>query len=460
MKLNKKNKNYLKTHNGAPAKRINAEAALRRSVFNCLLWEKEFYEDGELIADRIERLVPKVSPKLVVELAISARRDLYLRHVPLFLAVCMLKHDTHKGYVGKLLPQIIRRPDELTEVLAIYWRYGKAPLAKQLKIGLAEACHNFNEYQLAKWNRKKAEIKLKDVFRLVHPKPNNEKEAELFGKVVSDTLETPDTWETALSVPGVNKKAVWTRLLKEQKLGGLAMLRNIRNMECAWVSDYDIAEGIANIKATNIMPIRYVAAARIMPKYEAVLEHKLLESLQNYQKLPGKTALLVDVSGSMTWGLNGYSQMTRMDAANALAIILRELCEDITVYSFSTKLCSVPARRGFALADAIKGSQRHSSTYLGLAVNALYNKKNDVIRCSGRSHGSIKMKGQGLNLDRLIVITDEQSDDPVPSPKSLGYMINVASAENGVGYGSWFHLDGWSDSIARWIVDLEAYNFS
>jgi hypothetical protein len=162
----------------------------------------------------------------------------------------------------------------------------------------------------------------------------------------------------------------------------------------------------------------------------------------------------------MTWGLNGYSQMTRMDAANALAIILRELCEDITVYSFSTKLCSVPARRGFALADAIKDSQRHSSTYLGLAVKALYSKKNDVIRCSGRSHGSIKMKGQGLNLDRLIVITDEQSDDPVPSPKSLGYMINVASAENGVGYGSWFHLDGWSDSIARWIVDLEAYNFS
>jgi hypothetical protein len=57
-------------------------------------------------------------------------------------------------------------------------------------------------------------------------------------------------------------------------------------------------------------------------------------------------------------------------------------------------------------------------------------------------------------LDRLIVVTDEQSHDPVPQLK--GYMINVASNQNGVGYGQWVHIDGWSDKVLDYIVKYEA----
>ena len=55
---------------------------------------------------------------------------------------------------------------------------------------------------------------------------------------------------------------------------------------------------------------------------------------------------------------------------------------------------------------------------------------------------------------RLIVITDEQSHDPVPQMK--GYMINVASNKNGVGYGQWLHIDGWSDKVLDYIAKFEA----
>ena len=58
--------------------------------------------------------------------------------------------------------------------------------------------------------------------------------------------------------------------------------------------------------------------------------------------------------------------------------------------------------------------------------------------------------------DRLIVITDEQSHDPVPQMK--GYLINVASNKNGVGYGQWTHIDGWSDKVLEYIVKYEAIN--
>ena len=58
-------------------------------------------------------------------------------------------------------------------------------------------------------------------------------------------------------------------------------------------------------------------------------------------------------------------------------------------------------------------------------------------------------------FDRIVVVTDEQSHDRVPAPKGKGYMINVASAKNGVGYGSWAHIDGWSEAVVEYIRELE-----
>jgi hypothetical protein len=57
--------------------------------------------------------------------------------------------------------------------------------------------------------------------------------------------------------------------------------------------------------------------------------------------------------------------------------------------------------------------------------------------------------------DRIVVITDEQSRDRVGSPRGAGYMINVASTRNGVGYGPWTHIDGFSEAAVDYIRELE-----
>ncbi len=57
--------------------------------------------------------------------------------------------------------------------------------------------------------------------------------------------------------------------------------------------------------------------------------------------------------------------------------------------------------------------------------------------------------------DRIIVITDEQSHDRVAAPRGKGYVINVASARNGVGYGPWVHIDGFSEAVINYIRELE-----
>lgn len=60
--------------------------------------------------------------------------------------------------------------------------------------------------------------------------------------------------------------------------------------------------------------------------------------------------------------------------------------------------------------------------------------------------------------DRLVVITDEQSSDNVSGPSGRGYVINVASNRNGVGYGKWVHVDGFSEAVVDYIVELEQTN--
>lgn len=57
--------------------------------------------------------------------------------------------------------------------------------------------------------------------------------------------------------------------------------------------------------------------------------------------------------------------------------------------------------------------------------------------------------------DRLIVITDAQAHDKVPAPSGKGYLINAASYKNGVGYGKWMHIDGWSEAVIEYIRALE-----
>jgi 60 kDa SS-A/Ro ribonucleoprotein len=421
-----------RTHEGAPARNISTELQLRRSVLACLLWESQFYEDGVEIDGRIAELVPKVAAEKVGSLAVEARENMKLRHVPLLLVREMARHATHRGFVAETLARVIQRADELAEFVAIYWKDGRVPLSAQVKKGLAAAFPKFDEYALAKYDRG-GPVKLRDVLFLSHAKPQDEAQAEVWKRLIAGDLTAPDTWEVALS-SGADKREAWERLLRDQKLGALALLRNLRNMREAGVEEELVFGALGSINTARVLPFRFLAAARYAPQWETALEQAMLKCVAGSEKLAGKTIVLVDVSGSMTAPLSQRSEMLRTDAAYGLAVLLREIGEKVSVFSFSDSLVEVPARRGFALRDAIDASQRHNSTQLGKAVEVL-----------NRKH----------SYDRLIVISDEQAHDTVPGPKGKGYVINVASYKNGVGYGNWTHIDGWSESVVEYIRTLE-----
>jgi hypothetical protein len=330
---------------------------------------------------------------------------------------------------------VIQRADELAEFLAIYWKDTKQPLAKSVQRGLADAFKKFNAYQLAKYNRDNA-VKLRDVLFLSHAKPKDDVQAVVWKELIDGKLVSPDTWEVAITACGsdkAKKTQEWTRLLQDEKLGAFALIRNLRNLVECDVPDAQIRAALRSMKAEKLLPFRFIAAARIMPRFVAELEAAMLANLEGQATLPGMSIVLVDVSGSMEEKLSAKSDMTRLDAAAGLSVFAREICESARVITFSQACVEVPAYRGLALADAVRNSQHHGGTYLGQAV-AL---------ASAQRH------------DRLIVITDEQSHDRVPGPTGKGYMINVATNKPGVGYGPWVHIDGFSERVLDYIRAVE-----
>jgi hypothetical protein len=184
--------------------------------------------------------------------------------------------------------------------------------------------------------------------------------------------------------------------------------------------------------ADRLLPFRFVAAARACPQMEDALDVALTRNIKNREPLSGTTVVLVDVSGSMERPLSSKSDLTRLDAAATLASMIGG---ERRVFSFSRDIVEVPPRLGMAGVDAIRRSQEHRSTYLGKAI---------------------KFVNENVEHDRIIVITDEQSDDPVGDPAvKNAYLINVASAKNGVGYGAWTHIDGFSESVLNYIQHVE-----
>lgn len=427
MKTNKAEKKpAIYTNEGGKASHISDLEELKRATMSCLLWEDNFYEDGVSIADRITSLVKNCIDKGhyddVIDILKTVKFDMRLRHCPLWMIVAIYKAG--KTIDKNVIASILTRPDDMGELLSLYRKdQANAPIPNAMKKAMAIAITKFDEYQLAKWNRD-ANYKLVDIVNICHPQVT-----EAIDKLVKGTLETPKTWEVLLSAAGSDKekkKEAWLDLIETNKLPDMALLKNIRGMLDAGVSKNTLVDRINNIKNGRLLPIDYIRAANTNPSLENEIEKKFLNCFEK-PSLNGKTAILVDVSGSMDG--------KRLNYANALAMIGREMCENVDIYSFSNEVKFIPNRRGFALAEAIDKSQYHSGTYMWDAISTV----------------------EKAHYDRLIVITDEQTMGmPHNAVIKNAYIINVAPYNKGVGYNNGYkHINGFSDKVFNYITEIE-----
>ena len=457
-------------------KRMTTFQKAERTLVTCLLGEDSYYEDGQSVKDRLASYVPELSEDACRKILEEAKVDNKLRHAPIFWAVQMAKDGKLKSNDVELITD---RVDLMADLLSEYWRENQRSedeidsrrenhkrvnkmVPKQMVKGLQTSLKKFDEYQLAKYLGNKNEVKLRDVLKVVRPKPENDIQAALWGKVLKDELKTPDTWEVAISACGKDsekKKAEWTRLLTEKtdkgynKLGALALIRNLRNMEECGVSHDVIRSALKEMNVSKILPFQLIGAARhSSPDFADILQNKLLESIKNYEKLEGDTLFLLDTSGSMGGSLSSKSELNRLDACAGVAAILDGVCEESTLYTFNTDINPLSkAYHGMALIDS---------------VNSRLGGGTRVIDCTNTAINEFKRTHDGKLPSRVIVVTDEADNTysggygkPLPnlSKSCQGYIVNVASYEHGVNYNdsSWVRVSGWSEGIVKYISEYE-----
>ncbi len=353
-------------YEGAQAFGLDKRTDLYSAVVTTSLSDK-FYENGNERLKHIQSLIAQNDAAFVAQLAVYARTKMYMRSIPLVLAVELAKTKSGIGLVSKAVKGVVLRADEITELLAYYQLANERKetkklnkLSKQVQHGLAEAFNRFDEYQFAKYNRD-GEIKLKDALFLVHPKAINEGQQVLFNKIAKDELEVPYTWETELSLLGQKSfaneqekqaafRVKWEELITSGKLGYMALLRNLRNIIVANVSAEAMKEVctlLSDRKAvmkSKQLPFRFLAAYRevkviqsgMVPMVLDALESAVEQSAMNIRGFDSDTSVLIacDVSGSMQHAISAKSKIMNFDIGLMLGMLLQSRCENVQTGMF------------------------------------------------------------------------------------------------------------------------------
>lgn len=452
---------------GAVAARQKPEALLARATLACMMWESTAYESGSAVASNIASLIPQCDPEFVTKLAIKARTEQQLRHVPLFLMKELSKVPAARKLVGETLPKIILRPDEASEFLAMYRepigntkgpRPKRTPLAHQIKKGLGQSLEKFDEYQLAKWAGEGKMTKLRDVLILSHPKPSDEKRSILYKKLLEGTLEVPVTRETMLSASTSRREKAdgFTKMIKDGKLGASAFLKSLKLMEEVGVSQAVIKEGLNKLRPARLLPLDFFKAAHHAPMFTTELDALMVKCLKQFTTLPGRSVFVLDVSGSMGSQLASKSEFTRMDAAIAMGVMASHVCEHVDIFLTAgddyrkvhkTEIYKGP--RNLSMATAVRNRYPH------LGGGGIFTRQ-------ALEYIEEDMGERAKSVDRILVFSDSQDcDHPnkrVPKPfGKYNYVIDISSHRNGINYdGVWTQeISGWSQQFLEYVAQSE-----
>lgn len=400
MRFNNNNRFTEKTHEGGKAKRLDAKQEIIKMCVTSLL-ENKFYESGEDQIKRLQSYLENVDADFVLKVAIFSR-EYGLRSINHFITAWYVKNYAgQEGIRGKLtrfLNKIVRRPDELGEILGAltYLNGGKFVFPNSLKIAFGEVLKKFDDYQLAKY-RNKGDIKLYDIINLGHYKG--------YEKLMTGKLKSAETWEKKLS-SGEEKDKAFTELLKENKLGAVALFKNLRNMLESDVDQDLIVSAIDKANTKGIFPyeiMKSLWATKHMTNLTSSLVTKVEEAaVKSFGNLglEGKTAVLVDTSGSMTRRMSNNSDMSYIHIASFYGAMAEKNGGVSYAWATDTRRPNIMAWDGLLrIAHAITNTDVGMGTNIQQAIDYVKNDYDNIIVFSDmQTTGYIQDTGKAKNV--------------------------------------------------------------
>lgn len=289
-----------------PSKELELAAVLLTT-----LGSDKYYMSKEELFDQLDRLISECDNLFCAKAIVFARKQFGMRTISHYATSVLAKYISGEVWAKNFYNAVVNRPDDMTEIVACHLSR-KQKITNAMRKGFAEALGRFDGYALAKYRCENNEVKLVDVVNICHPK-ETEKNAGAITKLIHGELKSFDTWESELSAVGDDvdaKKSVWRRLLAENKLGYFALLRNIRNIITLGDPNLknDVLTALLNedaIRKSLVLPFRFSTAYKELAKIDADAMRQISRACEiacsNVPKLPGKTLVALDVSGSMSF---------------------------------------------------------------------------------------------------------------------------------------------------------------
>lgn len=414
--------------------------------------EPSYYASDKIGIDGLNELARSVvetaksvtgtaAAKDILAIANFLRNEKKIRTTPAVLFAIAAGENKIRSDMVSYAPKVLKRPDEVLQAFAAYFAlYGsfkvengrvqrRATLPNSFKRALATALSKFDEYQLEKWDSNEWP-RIKDVLQVVDRRANFPLKKELAHYFITGDILSAEatpllaakkelasvktwnstvpalmkaahaTWESALSQFG-NRKEVWEAMIDGGRttLPVMAAVRNLRNMENAGISKshWDkVFNLVLSHEDNKMLPFRFIAARKAVISQEAksIADLLLDKAVANIADLPGVTAIIADNSGSMRTAMSGKSDLTKLEAANALAAVLaKRIGSRAEVYVFGTRTMAVKP----SLAD---------STY------RVFEEITSVgSRVGGSTEGGVALAtllASGVKVDRIILLSDMQ----------------------------------------------------
>ena len=322
---------------------------------------------------------------------------------------------------------------------------GEHAFPNSLTRGLEDALLRFNEYHVGKYDRNNCAVSLRDVLRIVRPSTKSAERSALYRYVVKGEMDADRlpllaakakllqkeqldaealqlardahvTWEVLTSKFG-SSAAVWDAL----DLPFMAGMRNLSNLmrngaHQALDRVLRMFHDPEHVRRSKQLPFRFFTAyqavetgqrfdhkSKVMVRDNQILNHprraevlaallKALElSMVNLPRLPGKSFITSDNSGSMEATLSEKSSVRRCDTANLLASMTHTLCEQSVCSVFGEYHKVVPIVREDSI---ITNMMRLKSTDVDHSTNAWLTVK--------------YLRENGIRVDRIILFSDMQ----------------------------------------------------
>ena len=461
-KFNQKPTGFVANKEGFPAYTMEDKSKLVTQVLTSFFNERKFYGDNSAEMELTLRRVMEKDGDFVSRLAVFARREFHMRSVAHVLAAYLAHEPAGKPYARRTIDGIVLRGDDVTELLAFYLATFGKPLPNALRKGVCDAFARFDEYTLAKYKGAGKGVRMRDALLLCHPTPKDQAQADLWKRLIEDRLNIPVTWETQLSQYG-NNQATWEALIDSGKVGYMALLRNLRNIQEAAPRNMEkVWRTIADENAVHHakqLPFRYLSAYREIRFITGsrgfdALEAAIRAAADNLPRLPGTTLIAVDTSGSMSSLISRRSSLRCCDVGMMLGLMGNYLCENSLFYTFDTSIRKYPLSRQTAILETcMLNSCPGGGTDIGLPFELMMEER--------------------LKPDRVILISDNQCNT-TSWPRGMTVQVLADEYRRRSGNDVWVHaidlmgygtqqfagprtniVAGWSEKVFDFILLAE-----